>query len=205
MSYYPSSILNLIKNISRLPGIGEKTAERLAMHILHSPRKEAEQLSRSILETKDKIRLCSMCFGLSDGEVCNVCKDRTRDDAILCVVEQPADMVSIEKSGSFQGLYHILSGVLSPMNGVGPDDIRIKELISRIKEGNVKEVVLATSTSVEGEATAAYIADRLENYPVKVTRIASGIPMGGDLKYVDQVTLKRAMETRRRMTDDGKV
>ncbi len=203
MSYYPSSILNLIKNISRLPGIGEKTAERLAMHILHSPRKEAEQLSRSILETKDKIRLCSMCFGLSDGEVCNVCKDRTRDDAILCVVEQPADMVSIEKSGSFQGLYHILSGVLSPMNGVGPDDIRIKELISRIKEGNVKEVVLATSTSVEGEATAAYIADRLENYPVKVTRIASGIPMGGDLKYVDQVTLKRAMETRRRMKDDG--
>jgi recombination protein RecR len=203
MSYYPSSILNLIKNISRLPGIGEKTAERLAMHILHSPRKEAEQLSRSILETKDKIRLCSMCFGLSDGEVCNVCKDRTRDDAILCVVEQPADMVSIEKSGSFQGLYHILSGVLSPMNGVGPDDIRIKELISRIKEGNVKEVVLATSTSVEGEATAAYIADRLENYPVKVTRIASGIPMGGDLKYVDQVTLKRAMETRRRMTGDG--
>ena len=204
MSYYPSSILNLIKSISRLPGIGEKTAERLAMHILHSPRKEAEQLSRSILETKDKIRLCSMCFGLSDGEVCNVCKDRTRDDAILCVVEQPADMVSIEKSGSFQGLYHILSGVLSPMNGVGPDDIRIKELISRIKEGNVKEVVLATSTSVEGEATAAYIADQIENYPVKVTRIASGIPMGGDLKYVDQVTLKRAMETRRRMTDDGR-
>ncbi len=203
MSYYPSSILNLIKNISRLPGIGEKTAERLAMHILHSPRKEAEQLSRSILETKDKIRLCSMCFGLSDSEVCTVCKDRTRDEAILCVVEQPADMVSIEKSGSFQGLYHILSGVLSPMNGVGPDDIRIKELISRIKEGNVKEVVLATSTSVEGEATAAYIADQLENYPVKVTRIASGIPMGGDLKYVDQVTLKRAMETRRRMTDDG--
>ncbi len=203
MSYYPSSILNLIKNISRLPGIGEKTAERLAMHILHSPRKEAEQLSRSILETKDKIRLCSMCFGLSDGEVCNVCKDRTRDDAILCVVEQPADMVSLEKSGSFQGLYHILSGVLSPMNGVGPDDIRIKELISRIKEGNVKEVVLATSTSVEGEATAAYIADQLENYPIKVTRIASGIPMGGDLKYIDQVTLRRAMETRRRMTDDG--
>ena len=203
MSYYPSSILNLIKNISRLPGIGEKTAERLAMHILHSPRKEAEQLSRSILETKDKIRLCSMCFGLSDGEVCNVCKDRTRDDAILCVVEQPADMVSLEKSGSFQGKYHILSGVLSPMNGVGPDDIRIKGLISRIKEGNVKEVVLATSTSVEGEATAAYIADQLENYTVKVTRIASGIPMGGDLKYIDQVTLRRAMETRRRMTDDG--
>ena len=202
MSYYPSSILNLIKNISRLPGIGEKTAERLAMHILHSPRKEAEQLSRSILETKDKIRLCSMCFGLSDGEICSVCKDHTRDDALLCVVEQPADMVSLEKSGSFQGKYHILSGVLSPMNGVGPDDIRIKGLISRIKEGNVKEVVLATSTSVEGEATAAYIADQLENYPVKVTRIASGIPMGGDLKYVDQVTLKRAMETRRRMADD---
>ncbi len=202
MSYYPSSILNLIKSISRLPGIGEKTAERLAMHILHSPRKDAEQLSRSIMDIKDKIRLCSMCFALSDGEVCNVCKDPSRDGSVLCVVEQPADMVSLEKSDSFHGLYLILSGVLSPMNGVGPDDIRIKELISRIKDGKVKEVVLATSTSVEGEATAAYIADQLKNYPVNTTRIATGIPMGGDLKYVDQVTLKRAMETRRRMTDD---
>lgn len=196
MNHYPSSVLNLIKDLSKLPGIGEKTAERLAMHILRAPRREAEQLSSSIMELKEKIRICSMCFGLSDSEVCNICSDQTRDAAVLCVVERPADMVAIEKSSSFPGLYHILQGVLSPMEGVGPDDIRIRELISRIREGRVKEIVLATSTNVEGEATASYIAERLESFPVKVTRIASGVPMGGDLKYVDQVTLKRAMETR---------
>lgn len=196
MSFYPSSILNLIRNISRLPGIGEKTAERLAMHILRAPRREAEQLASSILEMKDKTKLCSTCYALSDSHTCNICSDRTRSAAILCVVEQPADMVAIEKSGSYKGLYHILQGVLSPMNGVGPDKIRIKELISRVEKNRVKEVVLATGTNVEGEATASYIAQLLNKYPVKVTRIASGVPMGGDLKYVDQVTLKRAMETR---------
>ncbi len=197
MSHYPPSILKLVKNLSRLPGIGEKTAERLAMHILRAPRREAEQLSSSIVEVQDKIRLCSFCFTLSDTDVCNICSDRTRISSILCVVEQPADMVAIEKSGSFTGLYHILEGVLSPMDGIGPDNIRIKELHSRIAQGEIKEVVLATSTSVEGEATAAYIAERLEHYRVKVTRIASGVPIGGDLKYVDQVTLKKAMEARR--------
>jgi len=189
-------MLKLIKNISRLPGIGEKTAERLAMHLLRAPRREAEELSSSILELKDKIRLCSKCFGLSDSDLCNICSDQTRVSAILCVVEQPADMVAIEKSGSFPGLYHILSGVLSPMDGIGPDNIRIKELISRIEDNKIEEVVIATGTNVEGEATASYIAQRLKKYPVKVTRIASGVPMGGDLKYIDQVTLKRAMETR---------
>lgn len=196
MNHYPSSILKLIKSLSRLPGIGEKTAERLAMHILRAPRREAEQLSSSIVEVKDKIRLCSICFGLSDTDICNICSNRTRTSSILCVVEQPADMVAIEKSGSFTGLYHILEGVLSPMDGIGPDNIRIKELISRISQGEIKEVVLATSTNVEGEATATYIAERIENYRIKVTRIASGVPIGGDLKYVDQVTLKKAMETR---------
>ena len=196
MNHYPSSILKLIENFARLPGIGEKTAERLAMHILRAPRREVEQLSSSLREIKDKVRLCSMCFALSDTDVCNICSDRTRTSSILCVVEQPADMVAIEKSGSFSGLYHILQGVLSPMNGIGPDKIRIKELIARIAQGQVKEVVLATSTNVEGEATANYIAERLENYGVKATRIATGVPMGGDLKYVDQVTLKIAMESR---------
>ncbi|MBC8198484.1 MAG: recombination protein RecR [Desulfobacterales bacterium] len=196
MSFYPSSILNLIRNISRLPGIGEKTAERLAMHILRAPRREAEQLARSILEMKDKTKLCSTCYALSDSHICSICSDQTRSAAILCVVEQPADMVAIEKSGSYKGLYHILQGVLSPMNGVGPDKIRIKELVLRIEKNMVKEVVLATGTNVEGEATASYIAQLLNKYPVKITRIASGVPMGGDLKYVDQVTLKRAMETR---------
>lgn len=167
------------------------------MHILRAPRKEAEQFARSIMEVKEKIRLCSMCFALSDAEMCSICSDPTRTDTVLCVVEQLADMIAVEKSGAFKGLYHVLQGVLSPMDGVGPEDIRIKELISRIAEGKIKEVVIATSTNVEGEATASYIAGRLEDYGVKLTRIASGVPMGGDLKYVDPVTLKRAMETRR--------
>ena len=199
MTHYPSSILKLIKNFSRLPGIGEKTAERLAMHILRASTKETEELSLSIKEIKEKIRLCSRCFGLSDSEVCNICSDHARNDSVLCVVEQPADMVAIEKSGSYTGMYHILQGVLSPMDGIGPANIRVRELISKIAEGRVKEVVLATSTNVEGEATAAYIAEQLEGYPVKTTRIASGVPMGGDLKYVDMVTLKRAMEGRHRI------
>ena len=196
MSYYPPSILNLIKHIARLPGIGEKTAERLALHILRSPRTEVEKLSNSIIAAKENIRLCKMCFGLSDDEICQICSNPARDEALLCVVEQPADMVAMEKSGAFNGRYHILSGVLSPMNGIGPDDIRLGELIAKIERGRVKEVVLATSTTVEGEATAAYIKERLDNYPLKITRIASGVPIGGDLKYVDQVTLKKAMEGR---------
>lgn len=196
MSHYPASVLKLIKNLSRLPGIGEKTAERLAMHILRASRREAEQLSHSIIEIKEKVRLCSMCFALSDTDVCNICSDPARTPSMLCVVEQPVDMVAIEKSGSFKGLYHILEGALSPMDGVGPDNIRIKELITRIAQGKIEEVVLATNTNIEGETTAAYIAERLESHPVKVTRIASGVPIGGDLKYVDQVTLKKAMETR---------
>jgi recombination protein RecR len=197
MSYYPASIQNLIKNIAKLPGIGEKTAERLALHLLRGSRQDAEQLANSILNIKDKVRLCSRCFALSDGDLCRLCRDPARDPACLCVVEQPADMVAVEKSGAFHGLYHILSGALSPMNGIGPEDIRIRELIARIDKDQVKEIVLATSTNVEGEATASYIAQVLDTYPIKVTRIASGVPMGGDLKYVDQVTLKRALETRR--------
>jgi recombination protein RecR len=194
--YYPSSILNLIKNLAKLPGVGEKTAERLAMHILRSPLKEAEQLAAGIIDMRQKVRICSMCFALSETETCHICSNPSRNTSMLCVVEQPADMVAIEKSGSFKGLYHILSGVLSPMNGVGPDDIKLRELLERIKEGKIEEVILATGTNVEGESTASYIAQCLEKYPVKVTRIASGVPIGGDLKYVDQVTLRRAMETR---------
>jgi len=196
MSYYPASIQNLIKHIAKLPGIGEKTAERLAMHILRGSRQEAEQLAQSILNVKDKVKFCVRCFALSDGELCRLCSDPARDPALLCVVEQPADMVAVEKSGAFGGMYHILSGALSPMNGIGPENIRIRELTARVEKDQVKEVVLATSTDVEGEATASYIARLLAKYPVKITRIASGVPMGGDLKYVDQVTLKRALETR---------
>jgi recombination protein RecR len=156
-----------------------------------------EELGRSILEVKQKVRLCSRCFALSDGELCTICSNPARDAAVVCVVEQPGDMVALEKSGAFNGHYHVLCGVLSPLNGVGPDDLRIRELLQKVAAGGVREVVLATGTSVEGEATAAYIAGRLEGLPVAVTRIAAGIPMGGDLKYVDQVTLKKAMESRR--------
>jgi recombination protein RecR len=183
--------------MARLPGIGEKTAERLSLHLLYAADKAVEELARSILEVKQKVRLCSRCFSLSDNELCPICSNPARDAAVVCVVEQPGDMVAIEKSGAFHGRYHILSGVLSPLSGVGPDDIRIRELLARVATGEVHEVILATGTSVEGESTAAYIAGRLEALPVSVTRIAAGVPMGGDLKYVDQVTLKKAMESRR--------
>ena len=196
MTHYPPSVLKLIKHLARLPGIGEKTAERLAMHILRAPRNEAEALSRSIIDIKEKVRHCSLCFSLSDMEICQICSDPARISSMLCVVEQPADMVAIEKSESFSGLYHILGGALSPMDGIGPDNIRIKELVSRITRGKIKEVILATSTTIEGETTAAYIAELLGNQPVQITRIASGVPIGGDLKYVDQVTLRKSMETR---------
>ena len=196
MYHYPESVLSLIKRLARLPGIGEKTAERLAIHILKMKRAEAEELARAISALKEKIRICSMCLGMSDRETCNICGDPARDATLLCVVEQPADMASIEKSGSFRGLYHILNGTLSPMNGIGPDDINLKELMVRVRGGQVEEVVIATGTNLEGESTAGYLAEVLKQYPVKVTRIASGVPIGGDLKYVDQVTLRIAMETR---------
>jgi recombination protein RecR len=195
-THYPATIVVMIKNLSKLPGIGEKTAERLSMHILQAPLKEMENLAKSILEVKEKVRLCSKCFGLSDGEVCKICNDPSREQNVLCLVEQPADLVAIEKSGAFKGLYHVLNGVLSPMDGIGPEDIRIKELEIRILEGQINEVIIATGTNVEGEATACYIAELLGKYSVKIMRIASGVPIGGDLKYVDQVTLRKAMECR---------
>jgi recombination protein RecR len=196
MTHYPAAILALIKNFARLPGVGEKTAERLALHLLRAPRGEALALARSIEEIKDRIGLCRRCGALSDGELCRICSNPARDSRQVCVVEQQADMVSIEKSGAFNGVYHILQGVLSPIDGIGPGEIRIDELVARVGGGHVEEVILATSISIEGEATADYIVQRLAPCAVKVTRIASGVPVGGDLKYVDQVTLKRAMEGR---------
>ena len=190
----------MIKNLAKLPGIGEKTAERLAIHILRKPLNSAEQLADSIIAVKHKVRLCSRCYSLSDGEVCHICSDGTRNETLLCVIEQPADMISIEKSGAFKGFYHVLGGVLAPMEGVGPEDIRINELIIRAGNGIVKEVILATGTSVEGESTAAYIAQRLAGKEVAVSRIATGVPVGGDLKYVDQMTLKCALDGRHDLT-----
>jgi recombination protein RecR len=196
MEFYPRPLVSLIRQLSKLPGVGEKTAARLALHILRSSDEDARTLSQNILEVKKKIHFCSKCFGLCETDPCRICLNKNRDHTILCVVEQPNDLVALEKSGAFKGLYHVLHGALSPMNGIGPDQLRIKELIGRLKQDQVKEVALATNTNVEGEATASYLAQVLKGYPVRVTRIATGVPVGGDLKYLDEVTLRRAMERR---------
>jgi len=196
MQHYPKPIRELIRGLSKLPGIGEKTAERLAIHILRSSLNDAEALAHSIVSVKQKIRLCAKCFGLSDDELCDICRNQSRDETLLCVVEQPADMIALEKSCAFNGLYHILGGSLAPMEGVGPGDLRLRELLERVGPQGVKEVILATGTSLEGEATAAYIAQQLADRNVRVSRIASGVPVGGDLKYIDQMTLKCALDGR---------
>lgn len=202
MQHYPESLRLLIRNLAKLPGIGEKTAERLSIHILRHSLKEAEQLANSIVAVKQKVRLCSLCYALSDDDLCHICRDASRDTSVLCVVEQPADMISIEKSGAFRGIYHILGGALSPMDGIGPDDIRIKELFSRIEKdkADLREVILATGTNVEGESTAGYIRQHLAGRGIKVSRIATGVPVGGDLKYIDQMTLKCALNGRNDIT-----
>ena len=196
MQYYPPSLVRLIKGLAKLPGIGEKTATRLALHILRSSHEDAKRLSESILEVKGKVRLCSKCFGLADTDPCRLCVNPNRDTTIICVIEQPSDLVALEKSGAFKGLYHVLHGALSPMNGIGPNDLKIKELMARVSNGKIEELVIATNTNVEGEATASYLAQILKAHPVRVTRIASGVPMGSDLKYLDEVTINRAMERR---------
>jgi recombination protein RecR len=196
MNHYPASIKKVIHSLSRLPGIGSKTAERLAMHLLNAPESDVLDLARNLSDLKKNVRLCARCFALSDGDLCGICGNPARDTAILCVVENQADMVAIEKSGAYTGTYHLLQGLLSPMDNIGPGDIRIKELLEKAGAGTVKEIILAISTSVEGEATASYISERLAPYPVATTRIASGVPVGGELQYVDQVTLKKAMEAR---------
>ena len=196
MIQYPASITRLIRNFSRLPGIGEKSAERLVLHLLQTERGQVLELAASIRDLKEKVRLCSRCFGLSDDEICSICSDPARDETVVCVVEHPVDMAAIEKTAAFTGHYHVLQGLISPMDGIGPEDIRIRELADRVANGPVKELIIATGTNVEGETTAAYIHETLAAYPVKITRIASGVPMGGELKYVDQVTLKKALEGR---------
>ncbi len=196
MNHYPEAILKLINSLSTLPGIGKKTAERLALHILHAPDHEAAALAGDIIELKSSVRLCSSCFALSDTDQCRICADPARDSSVICVVENPTDMAAIEKANAFSGTYHILGGALSPIDGIGPDDIRLAELFNRANPKIISEIILATKTNVEGEATASYILDRLKESQIKLTRIASGIPMGGDLQYVDPLTMQKAMEKR---------
>jgi len=192
-------IQRLILRLGRLPGIGEKTATRLAFHILRSPEAHARELAEAILEVRDKIRLCSICCNLTERDPCAICADARRDASIVCVVAQPTDLLAIERSGHFGGRYHVLHGVLAPLDGVGPDDLRIADLVRRLEAEKVSEVILATSPNVEGEATAMYVAKLVKPLGVRVTRIASGVPIGGELEYADQITLQRAIESRREM------
>lgn len=197
MEQYALPIANLIEQLSHLPGIGRKTAQRLAFYILEMEDIDAEKLSKSIIDAKEKIRLCSICCNLTDEDPCNICRDDIRDKSIICVVEGAKDIIAMEKSREYKGQYHVLHGVISPMDNVGPDDIRVKELLNRLSNDEIKEIVLATNPTVEGEATALYISRLIKPLGIKVTRIAHGIPVGGDLEYFDEVTLAKAMDNRR--------
>lgn len=196
MAFYAEPLENVIEQLCRLPGIGPKSAQRLAFHILSLPRKEAEDLANAIVELKDRIGFCRTCFNISEGESCVVCSDPRREEKVLCVVEEPRDVLAIERTGAFRGTYHVLGGAISPIDGVGPDELRIRELIARLGKGSVAEVIVATNPNAEGEATALYLAQLIRPLGIKVTRIASGLPVGGDLEYADEVTLGRAMSGR---------
>lgn len=196
MQVMPPALERLIQDLSRLPGIGKKTASRLAMHIMRSPAEEARTLAADLAELHNTVKLCSSCYIFSESDPCSICSDPSRNREVVCVVEGPDDLIVIEKTGAYQGLYHILHGVLAPMDGIGPDEIRANELVARIRRDRITEVLLATSSTVPGEATASYLARMLHSEKVKVTRLACGIPMGMDIKYADEVTLARAIETR---------
>lgn len=196
MNYYPQSILRLIEEFSKLPGVGTKTAQRLAFYVLNIPLEEAEKLSRAIVDAKRNTKYCTKCGNLTDSKFCTICSNPSRDEHTICVVQDPRDIVAMERTREFRGLYHVLNGAISPLNGIGPDDIRIKELLVRVNN-DTKEIIIATNPNVEGEATAMYIARLLRPLGIKVTRIAHGIPVGGDLEYADEVTLGKALEGRR--------
>jgi recombination protein RecR len=195
----PEPVLRLIEAFSRLPGIGEKSATRLAFHVLRSPAEYAERLAKAITDTKNKVTLCTICYSFTSEDPCETCKDKKRDKTTICVVEEPIDLIAIERSGEFNGDYHVLHGVISPIEGIGPDDLRIRELLSRVKIGNIKEVIIATNPSVEGEATALYLAKIIKPVGTQVSRIAHGIPMGGDIEYIDEITLGKALRNRRKI------
>ena len=192
------AVENLVAQLARLPGVGRRTAQRLAFHILSARPEEALELARAIDEVKRRVRFCRECGNLTEEELCDVCADGRRDRSVICVVEQPVDVVSVERTGEYRGLYHVLGGALSPLDGVEPSDLRIDGLVARVDANGITEVVLATNPTMTGEATAAYLADRLRG-KVQVTRLASGLPVGGDLEYADEVTLGRALAGRRAM------
>ena len=196
MSYYSPSIEKLIESFEKLPSIGSKTAVRLAFYILNASKEETDEFINSIQNAKKNLKFCSKCFNISDTDPCEICKDPKRDQSKICVVEDVKDVVAIEKIHEYKGLYHVLHGTISPMDGIGPEDIKIKELLARLMDGTVKEVILATNPKVEGEATAMYIAKLIKPMGIKTTRLAHGIPVGGDLEYTDEFTLGKALEGR---------
>lgn len=192
-------LARLVEQFRRLPGIGPKSAIRLAYHILAMDREQSRELAEAIIDAKEKIGYCSVCFNLTDCDPCQVCQSDTRDVSLICVVEEPQDVAAMERTREYRGLYHVLHGSLSPLDGVGPDELRLKELLTRMQSGEVQEVIMATNPDVEGEATAMYVARLLKPLGVKVTRIGHGLPVGGDLEYADEVTLSKALENRREM------
>lgn len=199
MSKYAPAVERLINELSKLPGVGKKTAARLALYILRSSKEDAQALARSILQVKERIRLCRICFNIAEGEVCTICSNLRRDQSILCVVEEPNDLMAIEASGIFNGVYHVLHGAISPLDGIGPRELKIEELLQRLGHGGVAEVILATNPTVEGDATSLYLAKVIKPLGIKATRIAQGIPAGGDIEYVDGKTMSKSLEGRREM------
>ena len=194
-----SPIARLIQQLAKLPGVGEKTAARLAFHILRAAPEDAAALAAAIAEVRQKIRFCSTCCDLTEADPCGICRDARRDAGLVCVVAQPQDVIAIERAGGYRGRYHVLHGLLSPLDGVGPDDLRVAELVRRSGDGTIREAILATSPSVEGEATAVYLSKLLRPLGVRTSRIATGVPIGGELEYADQATLARAIDGRREM------
>ncbi|HHT62688.1 MAG: recombination mediator RecR [Bacillota bacterium] len=196
-NYYPAPVARLIDELMKLPGVGPKSAQRLAFHLLNAPEKDAVGLAQSIVNARQKIKQCSVCANLTEQDPCSFCQDITRDDRILCIVEQPRDVIAMEKTREFKGKYHVLHGAISPIDGIGPEQLTVAQLLSRLQGSRVDEVVVATNPNVEGEATALYLARLLKPLGIKVTRIAHGLPVGGDLEYADEVTLAKAFEGRK--------
>jgi len=194
---YEGPVQDLIDELGRLPGIGPKSAQRIAFHLLKVEPEDAKRLARVIVDAKDKVSWCRRCFNIAEGELCKFCRDDRRDATVVCVVEEPRDIVAVERTQEFRGVYHVLQGAISPLEGVGPEQLRVRELLGRVEDEGIKEVILCTNPNIEGEATAMYLAKLLKPLELRVTRIASGLPVGGDLEYADEVTLGRALEGRR--------
>lgn len=197
MAVYTGPVQDLVDELGKLPGVGPKSAQRIAFHLLKLPRDDALKLAQAITEAKARVTWCERCFNVASGARCEICTDDRRDPSVICVVEEPRDVVAVEKTHEFKGLYHVLGGAMNPLEGIGADQLRMKELFGRIADEDVAEVILCTNPNVEGEATAMYLAKMLKDMPLKVTRIASGVPVGGDLEYADELTLGRALEGRR--------